>query len=118
VRLEAVRLFEQGVGPAQVAGRLRVNTKLAYQWRRRWRPVDSGTASKGPGGAKCRPSRRQLERLRTELDRGPAFQDLVTSTARDLIRRALANLPRTLGAGDASVDLFGSATRLLVIYGK
>src|SRR6266545_305661 len=61
VRLEAARLFEQGVRPARVARRLRVSTKSAYQWRRRW-----------PGGAICRLNTDQLERLRSELARGPA----------------------------------------------
>jgi transposase len=73
VRLEAARLFEQGVGPVEVAGRLRVSTKSAYQWRRRWRAGgDSALASRGPGGATCRLGAGQLERLRTELARGPA----------------------------------------------
>src|SRR5256886_8374998 len=50
VRLEAARLFEQGVGPVQVAQRLRVSTKSAYQWRRRWRAGgDSALASMGSG---------------------------------------------------------------------
>jgi transposase len=73
VRLEAARLYEQGVGPVEVAGRLRVSTKSAYQWRRRWRAGgDSALASRGPGGAICRLGPAQLERLRTELARGPA----------------------------------------------
>src|SRR5947208_2591220 len=73
VRLQAARLFEQGVGPVQVAGRLRVSTKSVYQWRRRWRAGrDTALASKGPGGAICRLSAGQLERLRSELARGPA----------------------------------------------
>jgi transposase len=73
VRLEAARLYEQGVGPVQVAGRLRVSTKSAYQWRRRWRAGgDSALASRGPGGAICRLNPAQLERLRSELARGPA----------------------------------------------
>jgi transposase len=73
VRLEAARLFEQGVRPAQVAGRLRVSTKSAYQWRRRWRcGGDAALASKGPGGATCRLNQAQLDRLRGELARGPA----------------------------------------------
>src|SRR6266511_3603992 len=73
VRLEAARLFEQGVRPARVARRLRVSTKSAYQWRRRWRAGgDTALASKGPGGAICRLNTDQLERLRSELARGPA----------------------------------------------
>ena len=73
VRLEAARLCEQGVRPVQVAQRLRVSTKSVYQWRRRWRAGgDAALASTGPGGATCRLSARQLDRLRTELARGPA----------------------------------------------
>jgi putative transposase len=37
VRLQAAQMFEQDVRPVQVARRLRVSTKSAYQWRRRWR---------------------------------------------------------------------------------
>jgi transposase-like protein len=37
VRLQAAHLFEQDASPVQVAHRLRVSTKSAYQWRRRWR---------------------------------------------------------------------------------
>jgi putative transposase len=73
VRLEAARLFEQDVGPVQVAHRLRVSTKSAYQWRRRWRAGgDAALASKGAGGAVCRLSREQLARLRAALEGGPA----------------------------------------------
>src|SRR2546430_5607819 len=78
VRLEAARLFEQGVAPVLVAGRLRVSTKSAYQWRRRWRAGgDAALASKGPGGAICRLNDRQLDRLCTELRRGPAVHGWV-----------------------------------------
>jgi putative transposase len=35
VRLQAARLVEQDVSP-WVAHRMRVSTKSAYQWRRRW----------------------------------------------------------------------------------
>jgi putative transposase len=73
VRLEAARLFEQEIRPVQVARRLRVSTKSAYQWRRRWRAGgDKALASTGPGGATCRLNAGQLDRLRTELERGPA----------------------------------------------
>jgi transposase len=73
VRFEAARLFELGVRPVQVARRLRVSPKSAYQWRRRWRAGgDMALASKGPGGATCRLGTDQLQRLRTELERGPA----------------------------------------------
>src|SRR5215468_7383195 len=73
VRLQAAGMFEQDVSPAQVAHRLRVSTKSAYQWRRRWRA--SGQAAlvfKGPSGTVCRLDDRQVARLRAALDGGPA----------------------------------------------
>ena len=73
VRLAAVQLFEHDMKPVQVAHELRVSTKSAYQWRRRWRAGgQAALASKGPGGAVCRLSPAQLGRLRAELDKGPA----------------------------------------------
>jgi transposase len=73
VRLQAAHLYEQDVRPVQVAHRLRVSTKSAYQWRRRWRAGGKAAlASKGPGGAVCRLSEEQLARLRAALEGGPA----------------------------------------------
>jgi hypothetical protein len=44
-------MYEHDVGPAQMAHRLRVSTKSAYQWRRRWRTGgEAALVSKGPGG--------------------------------------------------------------------
>ena len=64
VRLQAAAMFEQGVSPVQVARELRVSTKSACQWRRRWRAGgDAALASNGPGGAECRLSEAQLARL-------------------------------------------------------
>src|SRR4051794_28564596 len=73
VRLQAARLFAEDVAPVEVAARLRVSPKSAYQWRRRWRAGgEQVLASSGPGGARCRLGDVQLDRLRTELERGPA----------------------------------------------
>jgi transposase len=73
VRRQAAAMFGQGVSPVQVARELRVSTKSAYQWRRRWRAGgETALASKGPGGAECRLSEAQLARLQAELERGPA----------------------------------------------
>ena len=73
VRLQAAQMFEQDMDPVQVAGCLRVSTKSSYQWRRRWRAGGAAAlASRGPGGAACRLSERQLARLRAALDLGPA----------------------------------------------
>jgi transposase len=73
VRLQAAQMYEHDVSPVQVAHRLRVSTKSAYQWRRRWRVGgDAALVSKGPGGAVCRLNDGQLGRLRAALDGGPA----------------------------------------------
>src|SRR5215472_10044388 len=59
LQLQAAHLFEQDVSPVQVARRLRVSTKSAYQWRRRWRAGGGAAlASKalvGGGVGKPRP---------------------------------------------------------------
>ena len=73
VRLQAAGMFEQDVSAAQVAHELRVSTKPAYQWRRRWRAGgEAALVSKGPGGMVCRLSGAQLARLRAALEGGPA----------------------------------------------
>ena len=73
LRLQAAQMFGQGMKPVQVARSLRVSTKSAYQWRRRWRAGgDAALASTGAGGAACQLSGRQLTRLRAALDAGPA----------------------------------------------
>ena len=46
MRLQAAQMFEQDVRPVQVAHRLRVSAKSAYQWRRRrWRRGRRGRSS-------------------------------------------------------------------------
>jgi putative transposase len=73
VRLQAAQMYEQDVSAVQVAHRLRVSTKSAYQWRRRWcAGGEAALASKGPGGAVCRLSAGQVARLRAALEGGPA----------------------------------------------
>jgi transposase len=73
VRLAAAEMFEHGVTPVRVAEELRVSTKSAYQWRRCWRAGGQvALASKGPGGARCRLSAAQVERLAVALEAGPA----------------------------------------------
>ena len=73
MRLAAAAMFEQHIKPVQVAHELRVSTKSAYQWRRRWRAGGTpALASKGPGGAVCRLGPAQLARLGAALDQGPA----------------------------------------------
>ena len=73
MRLQAAGMFEQDVSAVQVAHRLRVSTKSAYQWRRRWRAGGGAAlASKGAGGAVCRLNGGQAARLRAALEGGPA----------------------------------------------
>jgi transposase len=73
LRLQAAQMFEQDVGPVQVARLLRVSTKSAYQWWRRWRAGGpAALASRGADGAVCRLDEQQLARLRAALDAGPA----------------------------------------------
>src|SRR5215470_1674944 len=73
VRMQAVDLFEQKVAAAEVAARLRVSAKSAYQWQVTWRRQGrDGLVSKGASGAVCRLDPARLARLETELDRGPA----------------------------------------------
>ena len=72
MRLQAAELFEQGIEPGQVAHGLRVSTKSAYQWRRRWRAGGKAAlASRGRAG-RCRLTAAQLARLRAALEGGPA----------------------------------------------
>ncbi|WSF66389.1 helix-turn-helix domain-containing protein [Streptomyces sp. NBC_01352] len=37
MRLQAAKLFEQKIKPPEVARRLRVSPKSAYQWHQLWR---------------------------------------------------------------------------------
>lgn len=63
-------LFRYGADPhgdRANSHQLRVSTKSAYQWRRRWRAGGTtALASRGAGGAVCRLSPAQLARLRAE----------------------------------------------------
>jgi transposase len=85
--MQAAELFEQEIKPPEVARRLRVSPKSAYQWHQLWR--DGGVralASRGPSGSRCRLSPRCLEKLAAYLDEGPAahgwVEDQVWTAAR------------------------------------
>ncbi|MFB7669495.1 winged helix-turn-helix domain-containing protein [Kitasatospora sp. NPDC056138] len=87
VRLEAAGLFEDGVPPGEVARRLRVTAKSAYQWHQAWREDGAGAlASRGPCGQRCKLSARCQEKLAEYLEQGPAVhgwdQDQVWTGAR------------------------------------
>lgn len=85
--MQAAELFEQKIKSPEVARRLRVSRKSAYEWHRLWR--DGGAkalASRGPSGSRCRLSPRCLEKLAAYLDEGPAahgwVEDQVWTAAR------------------------------------
>jgi hypothetical protein len=64
VRRQVAVLFEQKIKPLEVAQRLRVSRKSAYQWHQLW--GDGGIealVSRGPSGSRCRLSSRCLEKL-------------------------------------------------------
>ncbi|MCX4850383.1 winged helix-turn-helix domain-containing protein [Streptomyces sp. NBC_00893] len=73
MRMRAAGLFEQQIAVSEVARRLRVSVKSAYQWHRLWR--DGGVealGSLGPSGSRCRLSPRCREKLAGFLEEGPA----------------------------------------------
>ncbi|WUW75915.1 winged helix-turn-helix domain-containing protein (plasmid) [Streptomyces sp. NBC_01454] len=87
VRMQAAELFEQKIKPPEVARRLRVSRKSAYQWQELWR--DGGMqalVSRGASGSRCRLSPRCLEKLAAYLEQGPAahgwVEDQVWTAAR------------------------------------
>nr|WP_280842454.1 winged helix-turn-helix domain-containing protein [Kitasatospora phosalacinea] len=87
MRVQAAELFEQEVKPAEVARRLRVSVKSAYQWHQLWRAGGvQALASRGPAGSRCRLSPRCLAKLAAYLDEGPAahgwVEDQVWTAAR------------------------------------
>jgi transposase len=73
VRLEAAELIEAGANDREIAMRFRVSRMSANRWRR---ALEAGgrqaLATKGAGGAKCKPTPSQLRELETALDAGPA----------------------------------------------
>lgn len=85
--MQAAELFEQGIKPLEVARRLRVSGKSAYQWHELWRAGGvRALNSRGPSGSRCRLSPRCLEKLTAYLEQGPAahgwVEDQVWTAAR------------------------------------
>ena len=73
IRSQAAEMFEQQLPATEIAARLRVSTKSVRAWRRAWTAEgNTALASRGPGGAVCKLTDAQLDRLAAELDRGPA----------------------------------------------
>jgi transposase len=73
IRFQAADMFGGGASPVEVAGKLGVTCKSAWQWHRRWQTGGrNALVSKGPGGSVCRLDDAQLVRLEKELMSGPA----------------------------------------------
>lgn len=109
MRIEAAELFAQGVKPPEVARRLRVSRKSAYQWHRMWK--DAGAAalvSRGPSGQRSKLSPYCLQKLAEYLDQGPAAHGWVEDQVWTGGRVATL-IGRTL---HVSYSVFG-ATRLM-----
>lgn len=71
--MQAAELFERKIKPTEVARRLRVSRKSAYQWHQLWRDAGrQALASRGRSGLRCRLSPRCLEKLTAYLEQGPA----------------------------------------------
>nr|WP_324290932.1 helix-turn-helix domain-containing protein [Streptomyces sp. H27-S2] len=80
--MQAAELFEQKIKPPEVARRLRVSVKSAYQWHQVWRGGGvQALASRGPSGSRCRLSPRTLEKLAAYLEEGPAGHGWVEEQA-------------------------------------
>jgi transposase len=80
--MQAAELFAQGIKPLEVARRLRVSGKSAYQWQQLWREGGAlALASRGPSGSRCRLSPRCLEKLAAYLEQGPAAHGWVEDQA-------------------------------------
>lgn len=90
VRLQAVKMFEERVPPAEIAARLRVTARSVCRWRSAWLAAGpAGLASRGQA-ARCRLDGAQLAELEMALEAGPlaaGFSDQRWTLARirDLI---------------------------------
>src|SRR3954453_19133899 len=72
VRPAAAEWIEEGASDREVAARFRVTPMLAHRGRRALAARGrAALASQGPGGARCRLSRAQLDELQAVLDVGP-----------------------------------------------
>lgn len=85
-RLKAAALFERGLGPSEVARRLKVRRQSAHAWQVRWKESGrSGLKSKGSAGGKSRLTPEQ------EADVTQAILDGATAAGHDT---AVWTLPR------------------------
>ena len=79
-RLRAVKLFEQGKGPSEVARLLQVRRQSAHSWQQRW--AKGGAAalrSRGAAGPKAQLSAEQREGIAAALVEGPQAHGYVTA---------------------------------------
>ena len=89
----AARLFEQGIGPSDVARRLQVTVGAASQWRKAWREAGlNGLRSKPHPGSRPKLPRGKWPELQSMLLEGPRAHGFATElwTLRrivELIRR-------------------------------
>jgi len=75
--MRAADLFEQRVAAAQVAWRLRVSAKSAYQWQQTWRQFGrAGLVSRGPSGSACRLDEARLARLQAAQEELAKLQEV------------------------------------------
>ena len=73
VRLAAAEMIEAGASDREIAKRFRVSRMSVNRWRRALAAGGrEALASKGAGGAQCKPSPAQLAELEAVLDAGPA----------------------------------------------
>jgi transposase len=85
-RLKAVALFEKGLGPSEVARRLKVRRQSAHLWQVLWKKAGrSGLKSKGSAGCKSRLTPQQ------EAELTQAILDGATAAGHDT---AVWTLPR------------------------
>jgi len=71
-RLQAAKLFEQGISQAEVARRSGVSRESSRRWHRDWKKKGKGGLKKaGRAGRKPRLQPEQLEKVRRGLKQGP-----------------------------------------------
>lgn len=78
-RLRAAKLFEQGLGPAEVARRCKVSCQSATRWEANWRVGGKEAlrkAAKAGRPARLQPG--QIEELKAALKEGPGTHGFAT----------------------------------------
>ena len=79
-RLKAAKLFEDGLGPSEVARRLGVRRQSAHDWQKRWREGGvEALRSAGAAGPKRRLSEAQQRELAAAIVEGPVAHGYTTA---------------------------------------